>query len=698
VLDQPLVFGDEKEGSMMASRIRRWKGRRERKLVARILVGVGIVLLVGVSLFGQAERDLEFIQLMIGDLRVEFHQRMIGEAIVEGDYIVRQYDANTGELTKEGRHWRLDLPEELPRVIDREEAEAILGGEIVFRQLYYIADGSDIHPVYTRNPCWIIGSVIGHDGEVEILADGIIDAVSGEFLGYAVPPPQYTGFSLTGPTCHAGCKDPKTGKPICTACCGAWTSHYQNAASWFSKMGYTTESVTWPTESKVRSHVQSTLTAVLYELAHGGSSAFASGCSGGKYYEQTTASEVKSWIASYPAMPFAFIGSCAGMCNTGPGSFSYEFRKGSSKDTATVGYCGMSGAYCSKYCWHAGYTVKWQDAFFKYCHQGKMVYQAFLYALADYPACAPTTQGWCMRFAGDSDLKIYPALSRQPLPEVRPELPDLRVLPKTIWDIIESEYLRLELWLKNGGELPIRDPLIIDFLLDGEQIHRDYGPTLPLGEEVMIPIEFQVPEGWHQMEIVLDPMNAIEEFDEENNTFVFEFEVGARPGAGGPCIGFEDHAAGIYVYSDVLFDAGAELAVLPFQWSSTAWTYNGFLDIGFAGLAGGSGQEAGTNNVNLGVSFPGPCNAVTFRFGEYGGNINLGVNGDFRNFENFADIHGTMIGGVLVVVTNGHSNDRGVVELQRAIGASRFTIDRSIVSATIIIGGQELWIDDICCE
>ncbi|MCK4579846.1 MAG: hypothetical protein KAU10_00750, partial [Dehalococcoidia bacterium] len=387
----------------------------------------------------------------------------------------------------------------------------------MFSHLYYIADGSEIHPVYTRNPCWIVSSVISRDVEVEIVADAIIDAVTGEFLGYAVPPPQYTGFSLTGPTCNATCKDPKTGKQICTACCGAWTSHYQNAASWFIKMGYTTESVKWPTENKVKSHIQSYKTAVFYELAHGGSSGFASGCSGGKYYENTTASEVKSWIASFPPMRFAFIGSCGGMCSTGPGSLSSEFRKGSSKGTATVGYCGMSGAYCSKNCWHADYTVKWQDAFFKYCYQGKTAYSAYLYALADYPACAPTTQGWCMRFAGDSDLKIYPALSRQQPPEFQPELPDLRVLPKTIWDIIGFPRLRIQLWLKNEGHWPIRDLVAIDFLLDGELIHREVVPPPEEGEEMEVPVTLDVPEGSHIVEIILDPENRIEELDEENN-------------------------------------------------------------------------------------------------------------------------------------------------------------------------------------
>jgi len=506
--------------------ISKWMVQPGRKLVAGMLLVVAILLSAGALSAGQNEQRLEFADFAIGDLRVEFHQRTIGEAIVEGDYLLRQYDIESGELVKEASHWRRDLPEELPRIISREEAESVVGGEIIFSQLYYIADGSDVHPVYTRNPCWIVGSVITHDGEIEILADSIVDAVTGEFLAYAVPPPQYTGFSLTGPTCYGGCKDMKTGKVICTACCGAWTSHYQNAASWFSQLGYSTESVVWPTESKVKSHVQSYFTAVLYELAHGGSGAFASGCSAGVNYEHTTASEVKNWIASYTAMPFTFIGSCGGMCDTGPGSFSYEFRKGSSDGAATVGYCGMSGAYCSASCWHAGYTVKWQDAFFNYCYQGKTVYQAFLHALADYPACAPTSQGWCMRFAGDPDLKIYPAISRQPPPDITPRLPDLRVLPETIWDIIDFPRLWIELWLKNDGTVPIREPLIFAVLLDGERILQQEAPMPTPGEEVAIPIDLRVPRGSHHVEIILDPENVIDELNEENNTFAFDFEAG----------------------------------------------------------------------------------------------------------------------------------------------------------------------------
>ena len=68
-------------------------------------------------------------------------------------------------------------------------------------------------------------------------------------------------------------------------------------------------------------------------------------------------------------------------------------------------------------------------------------------------------------------------------------------------------------------------------------------------------------------------------------------------------------------------------------------------------------------------------------FGEYGGNINLEVNGDFANFENFLDIDGTALGGVVVsVISGGTGSDCGELMFEG-------TTD------TLMIGGQELWID-----
>jgi hypothetical protein len=238
--------------------------------------------------------------------------------------------------------------------------------------------------------------------ENDIVTVKVIDAVEGTMLGYGIPPPSYTGFSLTGPIYFYPCSS-------------SWYSWAKNASDWFNTMGYSTELVVWPTEAKVQGHIQSNRTAMFYELAHGGSTSFTSGCSGGQSGESTTASEIETWIADYCKMPFAFIGSCGGMCSTGNNTLSYEFRKGSTEETTTVGYCGMAGANCSTYCWYAGYTIPWQTTLFSYMNDGNTVKEAFDEANADYPGCSNYN---CMRFAGDEDFAVVPVIKRVPLDDV----------------------------------------------------------------------------------------------------------------------------------------------------------------------------------------------------------------------------------------------------------------------------------------
>jgi hypothetical protein len=347
---------------------------------------------VPIELFeAYGDDDKEFEEVEIGHMRVYFHQREIEGAIVEKDYIVYQLDERTGELLARKSHWREDVSGFTSgELIPRERAEEIAGGEARLSSLYLISPESDVFRVYPtpRNPCWIVRSVREH-GRVEVL---VIDAVAAAVVGHGVPPP-YDAFSLTGPWYFEPCS-------------GSWDAWSGNAAAWFDAMGYSTEEVEWPTQSKVQSHVQSHQTAMFYELAHGGSSYFASGCTGGYYAEYTTASEIESWIAGYEKMPFAFIGSCDGMAYTGDGTFAYEFRKGSGDNTTVVGYAGMSEPQCDV-CWT--YSLNWQTALFGYMNSGYAVKDAFDQANADYPVCANSN---CMRFAGDEDFAVCPPVNR----------------------------------------------------------------------------------------------------------------------------------------------------------------------------------------------------------------------------------------------------------------------------------------------
>jgi len=336
--------------------------------------------------------DRAFREGVFGDKIVYYHQRMIGEAAVELDNIVYQFDRETGELLDRRYNWRDGLPETLPAgLISREDAEATAGGEIQFSRLYYISPESAVFPLEPAptDPCWVVRSIV--DGRLVVK---VVNAATGALLGDGVPPPT-EGFSFTGPwECPYY---------------GAWTSWYQNAETWFENMGYTTEGVKWPTLEQIRGHVKSDHTAMFYELNHGGSTSFMYGCDGSSGLD-IGSFKVELWIANRAKMPFTFLGSCEGMCDTLSGSFSNAFRKGSWEATTTVGYCHMAETWCAN-CWTE--SIMWQAALFNYMDQGYSVRDAFLMANADVPSCGLNE---CMRFAGDPDFAVVPVVERDPIP------------------------------------------------------------------------------------------------------------------------------------------------------------------------------------------------------------------------------------------------------------------------------------------
>jgi hypothetical protein len=332
-------------------------------------------------------REVEINERLV----VYYHMRTLGEAHVEKDFIVYQFDRRTGELLDKKTHWRDDLPGSLPEYsISREEALATVEGDPHWAQLCIISPESDVYPIdpTPENPCWVVRSKV--EGELIV---SVIDAVDGSLLGYGLPPP-YTAFSMTGPTGTV---------PVCG---GGWDDFYENAYAWFDSMGYITEAVYQPRLDKVQSHVQSVTTSLFYEIAHGGSYEFTIGCSDAGMPISLTSGGLGMMIADSPKMPFAFIASCGGLCETGEGTFSYEFRKGSVESTATVGYCHMDAIECSA-CWEQ--ALGWQTTLFRNMKSGGSVAFAFDRASAAYPMCAEPE---CMRFAGDPDFAVVPLVSR----------------------------------------------------------------------------------------------------------------------------------------------------------------------------------------------------------------------------------------------------------------------------------------------
>ena len=374
-----------------------------------------------------------FQKLVIGDFISYFHQRMIGDAIVEFDFIRYMFDRESGELIEKTLQWREGLPDGVDPVVTREEAESMVQGEAQFSKLYFISPESDIHPLQPvpANPCWVVRSIL-EDGMIIT----IIDAVTGELLGDGVPPPAPEGYSLSGPMVHD-----------ITLCVAPWNQHYKGAAEWFERMGYETVAQAFPNTPVIGNQLQTDGVAVFYELAHGGSWGFRNGCPAYTY-----GTNVRSWLVDYANVPFAFVGSCGGLCEYTSGTFSYEFRKGRSFDTAVVGYCDMAEPECDD-AWK--FSIKWQDSLFSKLYQGYNLRQAFDASIASFPMCLD-----CMRYHGDRYLTLVPKVTRS----ICDTLYDATANPLTFSS--RDYYIRCDVIVPDGEELTVDPSVGLAFMFD----------------------------------------------------------------------------------------------------------------------------------------------------------------------------------------------------------------------------------------
>jgi len=154
-------------------------------------------------------------------------------------------------------------------------------------------------------------------------------------------------------------------------------------------------------------------------------------------------------------------------------------------------------------------------------------------------------------------------------------------------------------------------------------------------------------------------------------------------GSGLPCVDFEDLTVDtVYVVTDTFSDSGATMTVKEFQWSGGTWTSDGTATVDDEQQAGRTGLDINCNNVNINFDFGSSLNGLSLLYGEYGGNLNIDINGTFQNFENFADIDGLTIGGVDVALTD--------------LGGGLGKLELDGVINSFDLGGQELWVDDIC--
>lgn len=133
------------------------------------------------------------------------------------------------------------------------------------------------------------------------------------------------------------------------------------------------------------------------------------------------------------------------------------------------------------------------------------------------------------------------------------------------------------------------------------------------------------------------------------------------------------------------FSNGVKVNFLCFQFTPPAGgTCGGIAEVKPEITGCNNGHRLELNNINAQLDFAGSIGSQTnvyLRFGEYGGNINLAVNGDLRNFADFIDIDGATVGGCVIdVLSGGFGNDCGTVAVLGMVHQ-------------LTIGGQEFWID-----
>jgi len=302
----------------------------------------------------------------IGDICVRYWEHLIDDIYVKNDYILLHNEIENGEILDYDISWT-DI--EITNIDDTdfEPNEYFWKKKVLFsepedRSFFYEFYQSQEYPVI----CW----EVRHTDGTTILYD-----IDGKIIGDGVPAP-YNGFSMSG-FHESSYPDP-------------WLDWRLNANSWYTNWCDSTGSISFQTPDTISSYISDPVYELFYEIAHGGSNSFKATQS--EYYY---ASDVTTALQDRNPMRFAFIGSCGGMDNTGPGTWSYEFRKGDNLETVAIGYTGMGS------CPGWSVSLQWQDYMFYVMDQDKTIKNAFDLACAEYPTIAP-----CVVFTGDTNLEI----------------------------------------------------------------------------------------------------------------------------------------------------------------------------------------------------------------------------------------------------------------------------------------------------
>jgi len=312
------------------------------------------------------------VEAAIGDRYVEYWEHVTdGGICVKNDYVLIHRDIDSNEIINYEKNWR-EVEFTSGPIAPFEPP----GGEYFWKRAVAFLDSGDCGYFYTMSElqeyplvCWEVRYTDGTTTMYDL---------DGNEIGCGIPAPS-KGFSLSG---YYDSSLPD-----------GWINWRLNADEWFQEWNLSTASLPLPTPTIISSYVSDPDYQFYYALAHGGSWYFQADNEGSYYYGSDAADDMEN----RPPMIFAFLGHCEGMTDIEPGTFSYEFRKGSMVDTVTVGYSGMSD------CPGWSDSLEWQDYMFQKMDEGYTMRDAFDLASAQYPLIAD-----CVVFVGDPDLTVPP--------------------------------------------------------------------------------------------------------------------------------------------------------------------------------------------------------------------------------------------------------------------------------------------------
>ncbi|MFM7261590.1 MAG: hypothetical protein ACKO3W_13405 [bacterium] len=141
-----------------------------------------------------------------------------------------------------------------------------------------------------------------------------------------------------------------------------------------------------------------------------------------------------------------------------------------------------------------------------------------------------------------------------------------------------------------------------------------------------------------------------------------------------------------YQCGDTIYPNGVLTKFYPII-DCNGWSGCNFAQVVQGGAPCNVDQRLGLNNIAVSFEFAaysGPEDNLLMTFGQFGGFMNISINGSPRIcFTQMGQLDGQTLGGVTMQVTNGFGNGCGAV-------AFFGTVD------SLVLAGQEFWIDGIC--